>query len=608
MPVPNQGDAHSAQTGVPAASRAARHTIHDHSSASIDTKIDQIRTSLRKGGTFDARVPGEAGTPTVELLVAYIHNNPPSESIGRALEAVKKNGMLYMGTQPGDPDRHIIAIHTAHDDHGRELIYPAAVALMINSDVLPVMKKHRVPRENIMFLLLKNAEYKQALALTTNPEQRQKFLGQINRETEAFKTYTDMLTFAVQLRASDIHFEPYKNGNYRARFRVDGALQDWGMVIDGEHAKRVVSLIKNESKLKIDENRRAQDGGITFGPRVLSVNPALEEYSLRVSIMPTNIGEKVNIRLINLSSAGSRFDLKKLGYPDDIYRHIIKQLSSPQGLILVTGPTGSGKTTTLYSCLEHLNTPDVNIVTIEDPVELNLDGINQGQVNDEIGNTFEEASRRYMRQDPDIIFVGEIRDKETARTALGAANTGHLVLSTVHTNDSVAAVTRLLDLGVLKSQVADSLRAVISQRLVRNLCPECSEDYDAKDELNEFFGEEVLQEPVPMKRRGSDEACSGCGHCEGSGFKGRTVVAELWIPGRKEKALINAGVFAHEELFAAAEAGGMKPLVMTAIDVAIAKRTSLRELAENVFNPVEIHEQREKIAARIREANRAKVL
>ncbi len=584
-----------------------RSGFQDPIATTPDGKLDILRGSLRKGGKIDARVPGEAATPTIEQLIAYIHNNPPTESAVKAFEPLRSRGLVFLGTQPGDMGRLVVGLHAIKDANAREIISGSATALMIAQDIEPVLKKLRVPTENVIYLLLKDEQYKQAVSLSTNAELRQKYLGQINRDTEAFKTYTDMLTFAVDLRASDIHFEPYKDGQYRARFRVDGALQDWGMSIDGEHAKRVVSLFKNEAKLKLDESRRAQDGGITFGPRVLATNPDLENFSLRVSIMPTNIGEKVNVRLLNSAASGDRFDLKKLGFPDDILRQILKQVASPQGLIIVTGPTGSGKTTTLYSILMHLNTSDVNIVTIEDPVELNLDGINQGQVNEEIGNTFEQASRRYMRQDPDIIFVGEIRDKETARVALAAANTGHLVLSTVHTNDSVASITRLLDLGVLKSQVADSLRAVISQRLVRNLCTDCSEKYDAKDELNEMFEEPLLQESVMLRRKGSEEACAGCSSCDGTGYKGRTVVPELWIPGRKEKALINSGVSAHHELFAAAESGGMKPLVIRAMELALSRKTSLQELRENVFTPIEIYEQRERIVKEIREHARRKM-
>ena len=603
MPSSQPGESQHPSSGNPSLGSAA----HERVAATPEAKLDILRGSLRKGGRIDARLPGEAATPTIEQLVAYIHNKPLADTSVRAFEPLKRHGLIYLGTQPGDDGRIIVGVHAIRDAAGREIISGSGTALMLQQDVEPVLRKLRVPKEQVIYLLLKDEQFKQAALLSGNAEQRQKFLGQINRETEAFKTYTDMLGFAVSLRASDIHFEPYKDGQYRARFRVDGALQDWGMAIDGEHAKRVISLIKNESKLKLDESRRGQDGGITFGPRVLAANPDLASFSLRVSIMPTNIGEKVNIRLLNSSASGDRFDLKKLGYPDDILRQIRKQLASPQGLIIVTGPTGSGKTTTLYSMLMHLNTSDVNIVTIEDPVELNLDGINQGQVNEEIGNTFEQASRRYMRQDPDIIFVGEIRDKETARVALAAANTGHLVLSTVHTNDSVASITRLLDLGVLKSQVADSLRTVISQRLVRNLCPDCSETYDAKDDLNDMFDEKLLEDPVMMRRRGSDEACAGCSSCDGTGFKGRTVVPELWIPGRKEKALINAGVSAHHELFAAAEAGGMKPLVIRAMELALAQKTSLRELGENVFTPIEIYEQRERIAQVIKDSQRGKL-
>ncbi|MBN8550133.1 MAG: type II/IV secretion system protein [Deltaproteobacteria bacterium] len=570
----------------------------------LDDKLEHLKASIRKAGPFDVRLPGEAGTPTFEQMIGEFHNGAPPDAIQKAVHGFRDKGFVLLGNVPDDVGRIAIGIRAARDAQGREMVSASGTCFIIQNDVDPALRKVKLAREQVMFLLLKDDVFTQAISLTSNAELRQKFLGQITRDTLAFKTYVDMVGFAVQLGASDIHFEAFKGGKYRARFRVDGSLQDWGLAIDGEHAKRLVSLIKTEAVLDITETRRGQDGGITFGPKVLAVNPNLARYSLRVSIMPTKRGEKVNLRLLNSSSSGERFDLKKLGYPEDIHRQILKQVASPQGLILVTGPTGSGKTTTLYSILTHLNTPDVNIVTIEDPVEMTLDGINQGQVNTEIGNTFEQALRRYLRQDPDIIFVGEIRDKETAQVALAAANTGHLVLSTVHTNDSVATITRLLDLGVLKSQVADSLRAVLSQRLVRNLCGDCSEVYDAKDDLNELFTENLLSEPVPMRRKGSEEACAGCTTCHGTGFKGRTVVPELWIPGRKEKSLITSGVSAHHELLEAAEVGGMKALVVSAIEIAMSGKTSLRELSENVFTPIEIYEQRARIAEHVRKLAR----
>lgn len=604
MPTPSRGDAHSNPDPV----RNLRSGADFHEAPStIEGKLEHIKASIRKVANFDVRLPGEAGTPNLVQLIGEFHNHPPPDAAQKAIATLRDKGILFLGTLPDDSNRIAIGIRAARDANGREMISASATALMLQNDLEPVLRRLKLQREQVLYLLLKDDEYTQGVSLTGDAERRQKYLGQITRDTLAFKTYTDMVGFAVELRASDVHFEPYKDGSYRARFRVDGALQDWGLTIDGDHAKKVVSLIKTEALLDITESRRGQDGGITFGPKVLAKNPGLANYSLRVSIMPTNLGEKVNLRLLNSDSSGDRFDLKKLGYPEDVHRQILKQVASPQGLILVTGPTGSGKTTTLYSILTHLNTSDVNIVTIEDPVEMNLDGINQGQVNEEIGNTFEQALRRYLRQDPDIIFVGEIRDKETARVALAAANTGHLVLSTVHTNDSVASITRLLDLGVLKSQVADSLRAVLSQRLVRNLCGSCAEDYDAKDDLNELFTEPLLTAPVMMRRKGSEEACKGCENCDGSGYKGRTVIPELWIPGRKEKSLITSGVSAHHELLEAAEQGGMKALVVSAIEIAMTGKTSLRELSENVFTPIEIYEQRERIAQRVRELSRRKM-
>jgi type IV pilus assembly protein PilB len=598
MATPSQGATHSHRShgGIP-----------DQFSAepqNLSGRLESLKASLRKTANHDVRIPGESGTPTLEQLIARVHNHPASENSHKVLDPLRQKGLVFIGSLPDDADRIAIGMKAFRDAEGKEMISASASAFMLQNDVEPLLRRLHLRRDQVMYLLLSEQEYTKTIGLVDSPQKRQAFLGQINTATEASKTFMDMFSFAVNLRASDIHFEPFREGKYRVRFRVDGALQDWGMTIDGGHADKLVGYVKGRANLKYDESRRGQDGRIHFTDEQKASNPESRNYSLRISIMPTNLGEKINMRLLNSDSSGDRYDLRSLGYPEPIYRAIKKQLASPQGLIICTGPTGSGKTTTLYSMLTSLNTPDVNIVTIEDPVEMNLDGINQGEVNEELGNTFEQALRRYLRQDPDIIFVGEIRDKETARVALSAANTGHLVLSTVHTNDSVASVTRLLDLGVLKSQVAECLRAVISQRLVRNLCTECSDEYDARDELNELFGEELLTHSVPFRRKGSEEACAGCSACNGHGFKGRTVVPELWIPGKSEQAIINAGNSTHNQLFDAAEKGGMKPLVITAIELALSGKTSLSELSENVFTPMEIHEQRARIAQTIKDFSR----
>lgn len=320
-----------------------------------------------------------------------------------------------------------------------------------------------------------------------------------------------IISQAINDSASDIHIEP-EHKQVRVRYRVDGVLHD--VMSPPKHIQApMISRIKIMANLDIAERRVPQDGKI-------HLRHDNREFDLRVSTVPTIHGEKVVMRILDKSSV--LLGLNKLGfYPDtqSIFENIVEK---PYGMILVTGPTGSGKSTTLYSCLNKLNTESVNILTIEDPVEYQLPGINQVQINEKAGLTFASALRSFLRQDPDIIMVGEIRDTETAKIAVEAALTGHLVLSTLHTNDSSGAVTRMVEMGVEPFLCASSVIACLAQRLARLICPNCKESYTPPMESIKQFGLAAFTDTDITFYRGR-----GCDHCKQTGYRGRTGIFEL---------------------------------------------------------------------------------
>lgn len=323
------------------------------------------------------------------------------------------------------------------------------------------------------------------------------------------KLVKEMIDLAVRQRASDIHVEPMED-YIRVRYRIDGVLQKKA-TYNVSVLPAIIARIKIIGGMDISEKRKPQDGRIT---QVVDH----VEYDIRVSILPTVFGEKVVMRLtakMALTREKSQLGLKP--YELEQFDYIIK---NPHGILLVTGPTGSGKSTTLYTALSELNTNDVNIITVEDPVEANIDGINQVQVNPKADLTFASALRSILRQDPDIIMIGEIRDTETAAIAVQASITGHLVVSTLHTNSAASSITRLEDMGIESYLIADSVIGVIAQRLVRRLCPLCKKPRPATEQEKEFMGVDVSEEVTIY------DPC-GCSKCENTGYKGRIGVYEI---------------------------------------------------------------------------------
>jgi len=375
-----------------------------------------------------------------------------------------------------------------------------------------------------------------------------------------------ILSEAITRGASDIHLEPYEKV-FRVRYRIDGVLYDV-MQPPVKLKAALSSRIKIMADLDIAERRLPQDGRIKIKVRDKTVD-------LRVSTLPTLYGEKIVMRILDKSSL--MLDLTKLGFEEKALSEFEDAIRSPYGMILVTGPTGSGKTTTLYSALNTINRVDVNIMTVEDPVEYNLPGINQVQVKEEIGLTFASALRSFLRQDPDIIMVGEIRDLETAEIAVKAALTGHLVLSTLHTNDAPSTISRLLNMGIEPFLVSASVILILAQRLCRKVCEHCKETEEIPEHvLREMgFTEEEAKAVVCYKGR-------GCNSCGGTGYKGRIALYEVMPVGEEIKDMIIRGANASELKKKAIELG-MKTLRMSGLTKIKEGITSVEEVLRVTF-------------------------
>ncbi|WNG25074.1 type II secretion system protein GspE [Cystobacter fuscus] len=334
-------------------------------------------------------------------------------------------------------------------------------------------------------------------------------------EAPVIRLVNSVLFRAAKERASDIHIEPMER-ELMVRFRVDGVLQEI-IKPPKRYQSAIVSRVKVMGQLNIAEKRLPQDGRIR-------IKMAGRDIDIRLSTIPTTYGERIVMRLLDKNT--TLLDLTELGMAKSMLEQMEHLIRRPHGIVLVTGPTGSGKTTTLYGALSRINTPDLNILTVEDPVEYQLKGIGQMAISPKIGLTFAQGLRSFLRQDPDVIMVGEIRDKETAEIAIQASLTGHLVFSTVHTNDAASAITRLVDMGVEPFLVASSLTGVLAQRLVRRVCPDCRVQYSPTDEELREIG---LNRATLKERHGVEKIykAAGCTSCSQNGYRGRTGIYEL---------------------------------------------------------------------------------
>lgn len=336
------------------------------------------------------------------------------------------------------------------------------------------------------------------------------------------KLVNQIISNAVAQRVSDIHIDPQER-DFRVRYRVDGMLKTERTI--PKHLQNVITArIKIMGNLNITENRVPQDGR-------MKINVHFKPIDIRLSTLPSIYGEKIVMRILDLSNAIS--DIEKIGFSQENKEKFAQMIEKPNGIVLITGPTGSGKSSTLYAALQKLNSEDVNIITVEDPVEYQLEGINQVQVNENVGMTFAKGLRSILRQDPDIVMVGEIRDLETAQIAIRASLTGHLVLSTLHTNSSIASITRLDDMGVEPFLISSSLAGVVAQRLVRKVCRDCAETMEATEREKEIFANRNIH--IETIKRGK-----GCSSCNMSGYRGRLAIHEVLIIDDEMRAMIMA--------------------------------------------------------------------
>ncbi len=380
-------------------------------------------------------------------------------------------------------------------------------------------------------------------------------------EAPVVKLVNMVLVDAIQKGASDIHWEPYEKA-FRVRFRIDGVLHEM-LTPPKRLESAIVSRLKIMSSLDIAERRLPQDGRIKLRYHA-------REIDFRVSILPTIFGEKAVLRILDKDAL--QLDLTRLGFDPGALEHFEKVIRQPYGMILITGPTGSGKTTTLYSAIHTINSPEHNIMTAEDPVEYNLKGVNQVQINDGIGRTFASALRAFLRQDPDVILVGETRDLETAQISIRAALTGHLVFSTLHTNDSPSTVARLIDMGIPPFLVASSLLLVMAQRLGRKVCKDCKEPYEVDEDTLLPYGHVLTGVGRTQFYKGR-----GCATCSFTGMKGRVAIYEVMPVSQEIRDLIlkNAPV---TDIRAMAQAQGMKTLRQAGLLKVLAGATTVDEV------------------------------
>ncbi|GAB1150980.1 MAG: type IV-A pilus assembly ATPase PilB [Shewanella algae] len=452
----------------------------------------------------------EYGTPLLDLN-EFDLSSIPEEFLNkkliekhRCLPLFKRGNRLYIATS--DPT-NIAALEDFQFSAGLH-----AEAILVEEDKLSKALE-TVLEEDLSSLDLNGLDEESLAGIeVTDTDKRHQEESESKDDAPIVIYINKILTDAIRKGASDLHFEPYEK-RYRIRFRIDGILHEVSeppISLSG----RISARLKVMSKLDIAERRVPQDGRIKMK---LSRNKSID---FRVSTLPTLWGEKIVMRILDSSSA--QLGIEKLGYEEDQKQAYLEMLARPQGMILVTGPTGSGKTVSLYTGLNILNTEERNISTAEDPVEINLEGVNQVHINPKAGLTFASALRSFLRQDPDVVMVGEIRDLETAEIAIKAAQTGHLVLSTLHTNSSAETLTRLLNMGVPGYNIASSVNLIIAQRLARRLCPECRqpEDIPEHELLQLGFSQQQIDAGfTPYK------PC-GCEFCSG-GYKGRVGIYEV---------------------------------------------------------------------------------
>ncbi|MEW6445647.1 MAG: GspE/PulE family protein [Pseudomonadota bacterium] len=517
-------------------------------------------TLIDLGFTTEERILETLARQLGLQLIDLRHYRYSPEVIAKLPEhAARRNRVILLDNNPDQP---LIGMADptdlfAYDEVARVLGRQPNVAVVREADLLAVFDNAYRKTEEIASLA---RDLGQELSQGDTDVDRLLRAEDV-ADAPVVKLLQSLFEDAAASRASDIHIEPGESV-LRIRMRVDGVLQEQVMP-EKRIASAVVSRLKLVAGLDISERRLPQDGRF-------NINVRDKSFDVRLSTMPTQYGESVVMRLLDHNV--ERFDLAKLGMPPVILERFRRQLRHPHGMILVTGPTGSGKTTTLYAALRELNSPERKIITAEDPVEYRLERINQVQVHPKIGLTFANILRTALRQDPDVILVGEMRDQETVEIGLRAAITGHLVLSTLHTNDAVSTADRLLDMGAEGFLAAAALRAVIAQRLVRRVCESCGQDY-APDAQETIWLQGVGRDPSGMRLRKG----RGCPQCNNTGYRGRIGVYEYLEPSPAMLAALR-----QEDVNAFAEAAHHSPhyhtLLANSLDYAARGLTTVEEV------------------------------
>jgi general secretion pathway protein E len=501
------------------------------------SNADRLEALLVKLGLASERDVAEALSCELDLAIAEPPDYPEAPVIeGRLTNQFIRHWSILPLVE--NEDGLVVAMIDPLDRYVRQAIEMASGR--------PVMPRIALPSDFDAAYARLYEPQKNAQAQAANPEigGDEDLLEDVDRlrdlasEVPVIRLVNQLITRAVESRASDIHIEPLQN-RLVVRYRIDGLLREFASPPSQLRAA-IISRVKIMAKLNIAERRLPQDGRIRLAVQG-------REFDLRVSTMPTLHGESVVMRLLDRGSLA--VDLSSLGFDVTVLDPFFAVLHRPQGILLVTGPTGSGKTTTLYACLNRLNLPERKLFTVEDPIEYQLEGVNQIQVKPQIGLTFAHVLRSILRQDPDIIMVGEMRDLETAQIAVQAALTGHLVLSTLHTNSAAATVTRLLDMGVEDYLVTSTVNGVLAQRLVRKLCPHCREPYRVLPALASEIGLDTAMDETLLYR------AKGCEHCLGSGYFGRVAVLEFLPLTDALRMLVHERATAQKIQEAATEAG-----------------------------------------------------
>ena len=503
----------------------------------------------------------QLGIPAVSLVGAQV----PEELLKRlSASLLRKDRMVPIGFYQGNPGVVEVAMAdpmdlSALDDFAMATGLQPEPVLALPREIMITLDRYFGNNETLEAANKYAAERKKA-----EEEKKEDDDGELN-DSPIVKLVRSIIEQAARQRASDIHIEALER-LVRVRYRIDGALYERGSY-DIHLLSAIIARLKIIGGMDISEKRKPQDGRIT-----MTVDHT--EYDIRASILPTVYGEKCVMRLAQKKMLTR--DKSELGFTPDEMKKFDMILKNPNGIILVTGPTGSGKSTTLYTALSELNTESVNIITVEDPVEANIDGINQVQTNNKADLTFASALRSILRQDPDIIMIGEIRDTETAKIAVQASVTGHLVVSTLHTNSSASTLTRLMDMGVESYLLADSMVGVIAQRLVRRLCKHCKQQVEATGEEKRLLGAPVDQPLTIFK------PC-GCDHCGHTGYRGRMGVYEIMIITPAIRRVISKHGTT-EEIKDVAMKEGLQTLRMASSKLVIEGITSFAEMMKVSFD------------------------